>query len=85
MTVNRLSNSMNNLGRMQHAYLDGVNANVFHHRINLVTQHLRRHAVNGAHAKCVLCGQRSNGRHAVAAQRCDSLEVSLYAGAAAAV
>ena len=70
---------------MQHADLDGIDADVFHHGVDLRAQHVGRHAVDGAHALGVLRGDGGDGRHAVAAQRAEGLEVGLDAGAAAAV
>ncbi|MPN30490.1 hypothetical protein SDC9_177961 [bioreactor metagenome] len=70
---------------MQHADLDRIHANVFHHRVNLRLQHLGRNAVDAAHALRVLCGDGGDRRHAVAAQRAEGLEVGLNARAPAAV
>ena len=70
---------------MQHAELDGIDADVLDHRLDLRLQEGRRHAVDARHAERVLRGQRGDGRHAVAAERREGLEVGLDAGAAAAV
>ena len=79
------SDGLHDIRRMQHADLDGICANVFKHRIDLMGQHLGRHAVNGAHAQRVLCRQRGNGRHAVAAERSKCFQVRLDSCTAAAV
>ena len=83
--IDRLGNRTHNLGRMQHADLDGVGADVLDDGIDLVAQHLRRHAVDGPHAAGVLRGECGNGGHAVAAQRGNGFQVGLDPGATAAV
>ena len=85
MAVDGISHHLNNLRRMQHANFHCVNANVFNNGINLVSQHLRRHAMNGAHTGGVLRRQRGDGRHAKATQCSKRFQVSLNARAAATV
>ena len=70
---------------VQHADLDGIDANVFHHRLDLRLQKLSRYAMDALHAHGVLCGQRRDGAHAIAAQGGKGFEVGLNARAAAAV
>ncbi len=82
---NGLDHHAHHFGVVQHADLHRVHANVLGHGVDLRTQHVGRNAVDGAHALGVLRGDGGDGRHAVAAERAEGLEVGLDAGAAAAV
>jgi hypothetical protein len=83
--VNRPSDYMDNFWGMQHAYLDGVNANVVHHRLNLGFEELGWYAVNTLNTYRILCSQRCDGSHAVTAKGRKSFQVGLYACTASAV
>ena len=76
---------LDHLGRVQHANLDGVHADVLDHRLDLRLQERGRHGMNALHADGVLRGQGGDRAHAVAAQRCKGLQIRLDAGATAAV
>ena len=82
---NGFDHHTHHVGRVQHADLDGIDANVLSHGVDLGAQHIHRNAVNGAHTQRVLCGDGGDGGHAVAAQRAEGFEVGLDTGAAAAV
>ena len=75
----------NNLGPMQHADLDTVGAQVFHHRADLLGDEISRHGLDPRDAQGVLGGQRGDRGHGVAAQRRHGLDVGLNARAAAGI
>ena len=83
--VNGPCHHFNHGGLMQHADLQGVHANVFHHRLDLRFQKRGRHGVNALHAQGVLGRECGDGAHAVAAQCGKGFEVGLNAGTAPAV
>ena len=83
--VNRPGHHLDDVRRMQHADLDGVDANVIQHRLQLRLQKRRWHAVDGLHPLGVLRGERGDGGHAVAAQSAEGFQIGLDACAAAAV
>ncbi len=83
--VDRPGHHLDDLGRMQHADLDRVDADVLDNGGDLRLQEVRRHAVDRAHADRVLRRQRGDRAHAVAAQRGKGLEVGLDARAAAGI
>ena len=70
---------------MQHANLEGVNANVIHDRLNLCFQEFSWNAVNTLHTLSVLRSQSRDGSHAVAAQGSKGFQVGLDTRSAAAV
>jgi len=77
--VNGPCHNLHTAGRGQHANLDSVDANVFHHGLNLYFQKLVRHRVNALHADGVLRSQRGNGTRPVATQGRKSFQVGLNA------
>ena len=79
MTVNGLCYGQHNFRGMQHSDFHGMRTNVLDHRINLVSKHLRRNAVNTPYAQRVLGCQGGDGGHAIAAQGTDGFQVGLYA------
>jgi hypothetical protein len=74
-----------NFRGMQHANLDRVNPYVFHHRVDLLDQHIHRHWMNRPDALGVLGCEGRDGCHAKAPQRRKCFQVRLYAGTSAAV
>ena len=69
----------NNLGPMQHADLDAVGAQVFHHRADLLGDEIGGDALNARDAQGILRRQRGDRGHGVAAQRRHRLDVGLNA------
>ena len=85
MALDRLDHHAHHFRVVQHANFYGISANVFQHRIDLRTQHLRRNAVDGAYALGVLRSDGGNCRHAVATQGAEGFQIRLNTSAAAAV
>ena len=83
--LKRRGHHRHNLGRVQHADLDRIGTNIFKHGIKLYGQKIWLWCMDSANALGVLCGECSDRRHAVAAQRTDGFQVCLNAGTAAAV
>ena len=83
--ANGIGHHAHHVGRMQHADLDRIHANVLHHGIDLGLEHVGRHAMDARDAAGVLRGDGGDGRHAVAAQGAEGFEIGLDACAAAAV
>ena len=73
------------LARRQHADLHGRDVDVGEDGVDLGREERGRGHVDGRDAAGVLGRQRGQGRHAVAAERREGLEVGLDAGAAARV
>ena len=61
----------------EHADLHGVHADVGHDGANLREDDLRRHRVDGAHARRVLCCDRGDRARAVHAAARERLQVGL--------
>jgi hypothetical protein len=70
------------VGAAEHAELDGIDADVGEHGVDLRRHERRRQRFDGADAAGVLRRQAAQGRHAVNAQRGKGLQVGLDAGAA---
>src|SRR5262249_52816211 len=69
----------------QHADLHRVDLQIGEHRVDLRGDERRWHIVNAGHAQRVLGGERGDHARAIDAERRESLEVSLDAGAAAGI
>ena len=67
MPIDCLGHYLDNLGRVQHANLDGVRTDIADHRVDLIAQHLRGNAVNRRYAAGGLRRQRGDRGHAVTA------------------
>ena len=80
--VNSPSHDLDNLRCMQHPDLDGVNADVFNHRLDLRLQKLGRHSMDALDTQGVLRCQRSDRTHAVATQGGKCFQVGLNASPA---
>ena len=74
---------LDDLGRAEHADLDGGDLDVLEDRVDLGADEFRRRQMNAANAFGVLRGEGRDRGHAVAAERCEGFEVGLNAGAAA--
>ena len=85
VVVDSPSHYIDNFWGMQHADLDGINANVVHHRLNLGFEKLGWYAVNTLHTLGVLRSQSCDGSHAEAAQGSKGFQIGLDACSAAAV
>ena len=83
VAVDGLRHGLRDLGRVQHADLDRVHADVAGHGVDLRGQKIRRHGVDAGHAQRVLRRQRGERAHAVGAQRGKSFQISLNARATA--
>ena len=85
VAVYGLGDRSDDLRRMQHADLDRVNADVFHHRVDLLDQHVHRNRVHRPNALGVLGSEGGDGRHAKTTQGGKSFQVGLYPCTAPAV
>ncbi len=56
---------LDDLGVVQHADLDRVDAEIGRNGVDLFRQHLRRHGVDARDTACVLGGDRGDRGHAV--------------------
>ncbi len=68
---------------LQHAGLDGIDADIVEDSAHLALDDIRRHIVNARDAEGVLDGDGGDGRRGVSAERGDRLDIRLDAGAAA--
>ena len=72
-------------GGPDHPDLDRINTDVGHHRVNLRQHDVGGDGVNRCDPQSVLCGDRGDGRHRMAAEHGDGLDVGLDAGTAAGI
>ncbi|MNN01083.1 hypothetical protein D3C81_1136920 [compost metagenome] len=85
MPVRGRGHGLDDGGGAQHAGLGRVHADIAGHRVDLRGHHVGGDRMHAGYAQRVLRGDRGDGAHAEAAQRGESLQVGLDAGAAAGV
>ena len=80
-----VGDNLDNLGRGDHADLDGARANIVKDGVNLRSDDIRGDILYGGDAERVLCGDGGDGRLGIQAVRRDGLDVGLNAGATAGI
>ena len=80
-----VGDNIDNLGRGNHANLDGVGADIVKNGIDLRRDNIRGDVLHGGDAQGVLCGDGGDGRLGIQAVRRDGLDVGLNAGATAGI
>src|SRR5690606_38201520 len=85
VVADRPGDDVHDLGRMQHADLERIHADVAEHRLDLRLEKVHRYRMNAGDASGVLRGQCGNRRHGITAKCGNGLDVGLDAGTATAV
>ena len=80
-----VGDNLDNLGRGNHANLDGVGADIVKNGIDLRRDNIRGDVLHGGDAQGALCGDGGDGRLGIQAVRRDGLDVGLNAGATAGI
>ena len=80
-----VGDNIDNLGRGNHADLDGAGADIVKNGVNLRGYDLWRDILHGGNAQCVLRCDGGDGRLGIQAVRRDGLDVGLNAGATAGI
>lgn len=80
-----VGDNLDNLGRGDHADLDGAGSNIVKNGIDLRRDNVRGDILHGGDAERVLCGDGCDGRLGIQAVRRDGLDVGLNAGTTAGI
>ena len=80
-----VGDNLDNLGRGDHADLDGAGSNIVKNGIDLRRDNVRGDILHGGDAERVLCGDGRDGRLGIQAVRRDGLDVGLNAGTTAGI
>ena len=80
-----VGDNLDNLGRGNHADLDGAGSDIVKNGIDLRGDNIRGDVLYGGDAQGVLCGDSGDGRLGIQAVRRDGLDVGLNAGTTAGI
>ena len=80
-----VGDNLDNLGRGNHADLDGAGADIVKYGVDLRSDDIRGDILHGGDTERVLCGDGGDGRLGIQAVRRDGLDVGLNAGATAGI
>ena len=80
-----VGDNLDNLGRGNHADLDGAGSDIVKNGIDLRRDNIRGDVLHGGDTECVLCGDGRDGCLGIQTVRRDGLDVGLNAGATAGI